>query len=138
MQEQVGADARERIQFVGPRSANEITQLRRKSAFALVGSRFENFAYSIAESMALGMPVLASDSFGNAEMIRDKLDGRIVPIGNIELMADAIVDMASDPAQLAKMGASAYARAANLLSPERVAHETLAVYRQAIARMRSE
>jgi glycosyltransferase involved in cell wall biosynthesis len=84
--------------------------------------------------MAAGMPVLASDTFGNGEMIRDGLDGRIVPIGDVTATADAILAMASDPARLADMGRSAYARVAEWLSPERIARETVAVYREAMAR----
>lgn len=126
--------ARKRISFLGPQSPQHIANLRRQSAFAIVGSRFENFAYSIAEAMALGMPVLASDSFGNAEMIRDGVDGRIIPVEDVAATANAILDMASDTQRLAEMGHSTYSRAAEWLAPERIARENVVLYREAISR----
>jgi glycosyltransferase involved in cell wall biosynthesis len=127
--------AKERITYLGPQSPQQIARLRQKSAFAIVGSRFENFPYSIAEAVAVGMPVLASDSFGNAEIIRDGLDGRIVPMGDVAATAEAIVAMSSNPARLAAMGHSAYARAAEWLAPDRIARETADLYRAALARL---
>jgi glycosyltransferase involved in cell wall biosynthesis len=99
---------------------------------SIVGSRFENFAYSIAEAMACGMPVLASDSYGNSEMIRDGIDGRIVPVADVTATAAAMVSMLTDADKLAAMGRSAHSRAAEWLAPERVARETVAIYRQTI------
>jgi glycosyltransferase involved in cell wall biosynthesis len=114
-----------------------VFQLRRESTLAVVGSRFENFPYSVAEAMAVGMPVLASESYGNAEMIRDKIDGRLVPIGDVRAMAEAIISMVTDPLSLARMGASAHLRAKEWLAPSRVATDTVSIYRQVIARSRS-
>jgi glycosyltransferase involved in cell wall biosynthesis len=135
---EIPPEACARIRFLGAQSPGQIAELRLRSAFSLIGSRFEVFSYAISEAMAVGMPVLATNTFGGSMLIRDRIDGRISPIGEIEPMAEAMLEMIRDSAQLAEMGASAYARAANLLSPERIADETLAVYRQAIAKTRGE
>jgi glycosyltransferase involved in cell wall biosynthesis len=132
---EIRPETRARIRFLGPQRPDRIAELRRQSGLALVASRFENFAYSIAEAMAVGMPVLASDSFGNGEMIRDGLDGRIVPIAHVGAMADAMVAMAGDPGRLAEMGRSAYERVSQWLSPERIALETVEVYREALTQL---
>jgi glycosyltransferase involved in cell wall biosynthesis len=131
---EIRPEVRSQIRYVGRQSPADIAELRLRSAFVIVASRFENFPYSIAEAMAVGMPVLSSNTFGGTEMIRDGLDGSIVPIGDTEAMADAMVRMANNPSRLSEMGASAYARAAEWLSPERIAREMVSVYRQAIAR----
>lgn len=131
---EVSPDIRSRIHFLGVQSQAELTQLRRGCGLALVASRFENFPYSIAEAMSFGMPVLASDSFGNAELVRDGVDGRVVPTGNVEATAEALLEMTADPARLAEMGRSAYLRASEFLSPDRIAQETVQLYREAIAR----
>jgi glycosyltransferase involved in cell wall biosynthesis len=130
----VPLEARSRISFLGPQPPKRIAELRLQSAFTIVGSRFENFPYSIAEAMAVGMPVLASDSFGNGEMIRDRLDGRLVPVGDVPAMAQAMVELVSDSNRLGEMGRSAQARAADWLSPERIARETVSLYREAMLR----
>jgi glycosyltransferase involved in cell wall biosynthesis len=125
---------RARIRFVGPQPPVIIAQLRQQSALALVTSRFEAFGYIIAEPMATGMPVATSATFGGAALIRDGVDGIVVPIADIDATAEAILQMTNDPARLAAMGRSAYARARDLLSPERIALETVDAYHQAIAR----
>jgi glycosyltransferase involved in cell wall biosynthesis len=125
---ELAPDARRRIQFLGAQPPARIAELRLQSAFAVVGSRFENFPYSIAEAMAVGMPVLASDVFGNCELLRDKVDGLVVPAGDIRAMANAMVAMAGEPVRLGEMGRSAYRRTAEWLSPERIARETVEVY----------
>ena len=133
---EVSPEARLRINFLGPQSAERIERLRLESGFAVVGSRFENFPYSIAEAMAAGMPVLASDSFGNTELVRDEVTGLIVPVGDIDAMARAMISMVSDPTALSRMGRAAYARAADWLSPDRIARESVEIYRQAIAALK--
>jgi glycosyltransferase involved in cell wall biosynthesis len=131
---EISPEARSRIRFLGPQSPESVSDLRLRSGFAVVGSRFENFPYSIAEAMAVGMPVLASDVFGNRELIRDDIDGVVGPVGDVDAMANAMVAMASDPGRLAEMGRSASRRTAEWLAPERIARETVEVYVEALKR----
>jgi glycosyltransferase involved in cell wall biosynthesis len=126
-------EVRSRIRFLGSQLPGEIAELRRQSQVAVVGARFESFAYSIAEAMAAGMPVLTSDNFGGLELIRDGIDGRVVATGDIPATASALLQMVGHPERLSEMGRSAYARASEILAPERIARETVEVYRQAIA-----
>ena len=128
--------ARARISFVGLQSPQQLTKLRLQSALTLVGSRFEVFSYTAAEAMAVGMPLLATATFGPSEMLRDGVEGRLVPVGDVGAMAEAMVSMFGDPAALSKMGSAAYARAADWLSPRRIAKESVEVYREAIAAMK--
>jgi len=125
---------RSRIRFLGPQSPAEIAALRRRSAIALVTSRFETFGYTIAEAMAAGMPVLTSATFGGESLIRDGVDGRVVPVADVNQTARAIVEMTMNQERLQEMGQSAYHRVGRLLAPERIAAQTVDLYRQAIAR----
>ena len=47
----------------------------RQASLVVFPSTFENFPYVVIESMALGLPVLASKSGGQSEIIRDGIDG---------------------------------------------------------------
>jgi len=132
---EVAPGLRSRISFLGSQSQHQLTRLRRESGLAIATSRFESFSYSIAEAMSLGMPVLTSDNFGGCELVRDGVDGRIVPIGDVDATAEAILQMTVDPGRLAEMGRSAYLRASEFLSPERIARETVQLYREAMARL---
>jgi len=133
-QDRISPEAKGRIQFLGPVPPERVAELRLQSSLALVGSRFENFPYSIAEAMAVGMPVLTSATFGGNELVRDGIEGRVVPIGDSAAMRDAMLQMMGDPKQLREMGRAALDRAATWLSPERVARVTVDLYRQAMGR----
>lgn len=131
---QLTADQKDRIEFIGVQSPERIQVLRAKSALAIVASRFENFPYSIAEAMSAGMPIVTTDTFGGGEMIRDGIDGLVVPIGDAEAMSRAILEMIGNPARAASFAQSARLRAADWLSPKRVAMQTIKVYRDVIAK----
>lgn len=128
----LSAGTRDRIDYRGSVSSVEVARLRRESAFSIVASRFENFAYSLAEAQAAGAPSIVSDSFGNGEIVQDGITGIVVPIADADALADAIVSLRADPERLAIMGARARERAADWLDPARVAAETADFYRRVL------
>jgi glycosyltransferase involved in cell wall biosynthesis len=74
------------------------------SATVLPTLKREGLSRSIIESMALEIPVIASDTGGNAELVDDGVTGYVVPPGDAEALAGAIVAMANDHAATAEMG----------------------------------
>jgi glycosyltransferase involved in cell wall biosynthesis len=50
------------------------------------------------EAMALGVPVIAASVGGVAEVVEDGVNARLVPHGDIDRLADALVEIARDPA----------------------------------------
>jgi glycosyltransferase involved in cell wall biosynthesis len=64
----------------------------------------EPFGRSIIEAMALGTAVVASEVGGIPEIIRDNVDGRLVPPGDSDALAGAIASLIDDPQLRAKLG----------------------------------
>jgi glycosyltransferase involved in cell wall biosynthesis len=64
------------------------------------------------EAMAAGLPVVATDVGGMAEQVEDGVTGRLVPRGDAAALADALADLAGNPALRAEYGAAARARVA--------------------------
>jgi glycosyltransferase involved in cell wall biosynthesis len=63
----------------------------------LVTSESEGYANTIAESMSVGTPVVAYDvRYGPRELIRDGVDGSLVPDGDEEAYVSAIVRLLND------------------------------------------
>lgn len=66
---------------------------------------------SVMESMAAGLPVVATGCGAIPDMVTDGEEGFIVPIGDSDTLADRIARLAADPALRAAQGARARERA---------------------------
>lgn len=116
-----------RVTFVGER--DDAAALLAGADITLVPSRREAFGRVVVEGMHAGTPVVAYDDAALPELVRDGVDGLIVPTGDVEALAGAVARLASDPALRAAMGASARARA-QAFSHERFVNDCVALYRQ--------
>ncbi len=87
----------------------------RGSLASVVPSRwYENQPLTVLESLGAGVPVIASSLGGLPEIVRDGIDGWVVPPDDPAALAAAIDEVASDPAA---------ARARGLAGRERVLRE---------------
>ena len=59
----------------------------------------ESFGMVLTESFAAGTPVVASDIPGYADVVRDGVDGVLVPRGDAVSLAESLRDLALDPAR---------------------------------------
>ncbi|MBA2440071.1 MAG: glycosyltransferase family 4 protein [Thermoleophilaceae bacterium] len=71
----------------------------------------EPFGLVLVEAMALNKPLIATRSGGPVDIIEDGTSGLLVPVGDHEAMAQAIVALLSDPERRATMGKAAGERA---------------------------
>jgi glycosyltransferase involved in cell wall biosynthesis len=60
-------------------------------------SRFEGFGLVLLEAMAVGLPIIAADVDGPAELLVDGLNGIKFKVGSAEDLADKIVALAAQP-----------------------------------------
>lgn len=80
------------VRFLGPLAPEALhVPLSAASAFVLA-SRYEGWANVLLEAMACGLPVVATDVGGNAEVVARAGLGRIVPFGDADALAAAIED----------------------------------------------
>ena len=71
----------------------------RNSDLLVVSSKSEAFSCVIVESMACGCPVVSTDCVGPSEILDHGKWGRIVPVGDVEALAEAIIDTLEKPIQ---------------------------------------
>jgi phosphatidylinositol alpha-mannosyltransferase len=92
----------------------------------------ESFGMVLTEAFAAGTPVVASDIAGYRDVVRDGVDGLLVPRGDATALAEVLRDLALEPARRAALARAARDAAERYAWP-RVAAEVLDAYGDAIA-----
>jgi colanic acid/amylovoran biosynthesis glycosyltransferase len=100
----------DRVEWLGKQPSAVVREQLRKSDVLLLTSFSEGIANVVLEAMACGLPVVTSDGGGMREAVRDGVDGRVVPVRDVDATAQALVELARDPARRQRMGASARER----------------------------
>ncbi len=90
----------------------------------------EGMPRTIIEAMAAGKPVVATDIRGCREEVLTGVTGYLVPPGDSDALAKAIVKLASDRARAAGMGEEGRRRAAALFDERLVLDRQMAAYRE--------
>lgn len=90
-------------------------------------------SFSLKEQMAAEKPVIASDYGGLTEIVRDGVEGWIVPAGTVEPLAGAIREAVENPARRAELGRAGRQRVLDEFTVEVFAKRTVEAYRRAIA-----
>ena len=84
-----------------PGSRDDIPDLLRAMDVFVLGSRREGISNTILEAMCSGLPVIATATGGNAELVESEVTGLLVPPGDARTLAEA-VNRYVDDAQLRK------------------------------------
>jgi glycosyltransferase involved in cell wall biosynthesis len=79
-----------RVHFLGAQSTEGVVQALSAADVFVLASRNEGWANVLLEAMACGLPVVATDVGGNAEVVCRPELGRIVPFGDRVALAAAL------------------------------------------------
>ncbi len=97
------------------------------SVFASAAVGQESFGYVLVEAMAAGVPVVATDIPGFREVVRDGVDGLLVPPNDPDALAASIARVLEDAELAARLASAGRERAASF-SWDVVAPRIEAVY----------
>ena len=92
----------------------------------------ESFGMVLTEAFAAGTPVVASNIAGYRDVVRDGVDGVLVPAADARALAEALRDLWEEPERRARM-AQAAAEDVKRFAWSRVADEVMEAYKEAIA-----
>jgi len=90
------------------------------------------------EAMAAGLPVVASDIGGGAELIENGTSGVLVPPAAVDPLAQAIDSLLADDALRRRMGEAARERIVERYTIEAMTRQTVAVYELAARRLQKD
>jgi glycosyltransferase involved in cell wall biosynthesis len=98
-----------RTTFLGTR--RDIPQLLPGLDLSCLSSVHEGVPIALMEAMAAGVPIVASDCGAISDIVEDGEQGYLIPVGDVDRLADRLRLLASDPGLRARLGQAARARA---------------------------
>jgi glycosyltransferase involved in cell wall biosynthesis len=128
-------DLHDAVRFTGRLTEAELATELRRAALVVVPSLFEGFSLPLVEAMACGTPVVATTGGALPEVAgRHGETALLVPPGDPQALADAIVLMLADDALRARLGAAGRERVLRRFTWRAAAERTVECYRDAIGR----
>jgi len=101
---------RDRVIFEGAVNQDRIRDLYARADLFVLASFAEGIPVVLMEAMAMEIPCLTTFITGIPELIRDGVDGLLVPPSDVEALANAIGELMDDAALRRRLGAQGRAR----------------------------
>lgn len=118
----------ERMELLGRVSEEEKLRLLREAAVVAAPSRYEGFGIPLIEAMAAGAPVVTTDVTACNEVIAHERNGLLVPYGDVDALAAAIVRLLRDRDLARRLAAAGQPEAFERYSAGRLAEQLEALY----------
>lgn len=129
----------DRVDFLGSKPRAEVVHhLAASDVFVFPTERDEAAPLVPLEAMAAGLPVVASDIGGGAELIESGKNGLLVPPASVDSLARAIDSLLADDALRRRMGEAARERIVERYTIEAMTRQTVAVYELAAKRLQKD
>ncbi|MFQ5795731.1 MAG: GT4 family glycosyltransferase PelF [Candidatus Bipolaricaulia bacterium] len=117
-----------KIRFTGFRE--DIPEILSAVDLFVLPSHREGMPRTILEAMASGLPVVATDIRGCREEVVDGITGLLVPVGDPNALAGAIIRILSDESLACRMGEAGRKRVEAEFDERQVLERQVEVYRQ--------
>lgn len=93
----------------------------------VLSSKREGLPRAVVEAMAAGKPVVATDVRGNRDLVKNGETGFLLPLGDVDGLARALLRLLGDPEMARRMGEAGQARI-QAYALDRVLHEMASIY----------
>ncbi len=97
------------MQLLGQVSGERLSELYRECSLFVAPSLWESFGLVFLEAMAQGKAVVGTTAGGIPEVVEDGLTGLLVPPGDANALAGAVLSLIGDPDRCAAMGRAGFA-----------------------------
>lgn len=98
------------FKYLGGIAHRELYKYYSQGSVFVIPSLEDGFSLSMLEAMACGLPVICSTNTGAKDVVRQDLDGFIIPVRNIESLKEKIIYLYNHPQVSKDMGRQARMR----------------------------
>ncbi len=123
---------RTRVRYIGPVAEEEKPALLSQSDVFVLPSTSDTSSVALLEAMACATTVVAPATGGAAELVRDGVTGRTVPVLERGALARALVELVEDPRTRHALGARARDEVQRNASLESMARRFISLYEHVI------
>lgn len=102
------------VELVGAVPRQEVARRMSRAGVFVLASVQEGLALVLAQAMASGLPVVATEATGARDLVTDGVEGYVVADRDIGALTEALDRLLADPEQALEMGSRARARACAL------------------------
>lgn len=127
---------RDQIIFTG--GVNDPTPYINRFTVAVLCSESEGFSNALIEYMQAGRTIICTDTGGNPELVQDGINGFLVPVGDVDTLADRLMRLLSDNALARRLGEAAREAVRSTYSHTRMIVEQMASYDQVLSGCRTD
>jgi len=123
-----------RVHFLGHCDTEKIAKLRRNTTITVIPSRYETFSISMVEALSAGSPVVAYAVGAIRELVTDGFNGLLAEPESAESLAENVLRLLDDPEKMNELSANAIEDSVKRFSPNVVAKQTVAYYKEILLR----
>jgi len=121
------------VRVTGPILPTALAKVYRESDLFVFPSVNEGLAQVLLEAMASGLPIVASDYSGGDDLITEGKEGFIVPVRNVDRLAEAILWCYQHRDETRAMGRAARAKIESQFTLDHYSQRQIALYRAVAA-----
>ncbi|MET0376948.1 MAG: glycosyltransferase [Rhizorhabdus sp.] len=118
------------VRMLGQRT--DLPDLMAAADLLVLPSRFEGLSLVALEAMAAGLPVVASNAPGNAELLEHGRSGWLARAGDAAAFAATVIEALAEPATLAAIANAAGERQRERFAASRMIDETAKIYEETV------
>jgi starch synthase len=120
------------VKVLGHIPQHELKSIMSRSHVLVLPSIQDGFGMVMAQAMACGCPVVASAHTGAEDLFNDGQEGYIVPIRDVDKLAERLQTLADHPEQRATMSQRSLARVQALGGWQDYGDKAMAIYNEAL------
>lgn len=118
------------VKFIDQMPRYKLIEYYQRNTICVVPSLWENHPYAVLEAMACGKPVIASNVSGISEIIKDNINGILVPPGSVSALSRVIKKLLSDEKLLERLGNNARKYIEEEYAPIKIAQKNIKIYEE--------